>query len=154
MTAVSFAHLHVHTEYSMLDGAARIRDVVGAAAADGQPAIAITDHGVLYGVVDFVKAAREVGIKPIIGTEAYFTDGSRFDRPLGERQQALSHESVGGRRGRLPQPAPALFQGLSRGVLLQAEDGLRASLPARGGDHRHLGLPGRPGAPAPRPRLR
>jgi DNA polymerase-3 subunit alpha len=83
MTAVSFAHLHVHTEYSMLDGAARIRDVVGAAAADGQPAIAITDHGVLYGVVDFVKAAREVGIKPIIGTEAYFTDGSRFDRPLG-----------------------------------------------------------------------
>jgi len=83
MTAVSFAHLHVHTEYSMLDGAARIKDVVSAAAADGQSAIAITDHGVLYGVVDFVKAAREVGIKPIIGTEAYFTDGSRFDRPLG-----------------------------------------------------------------------
>jgi len=83
MTVVSFAHLHVHTEYSMLDGAARIHDVVAAAAADGQPAIAITDHGVLYGVVDFVKAAREVGIKPIIGTEAYFTDGSRFDRPLG-----------------------------------------------------------------------
>ena len=83
MTAVSFAHLHVHTEYSMLDGAARIRDVVTAAAADGQPAIAITDHGVLYGVVDFVKTAREIGIKPIIGTEAYFTDGSRFDRPLG-----------------------------------------------------------------------
>jgi len=83
MTAVSFAHLHVHTEYSMLDGAARITDVVTAAAADGQPAIAITDHGVLYGVVDFVKAAREAGIKPIIGIEAYFTDGSRFDRPLG-----------------------------------------------------------------------
>ncbi|HEY6628356.1 MAG TPA: DNA polymerase III subunit alpha, partial [Acidimicrobiia bacterium] len=83
MTAVSFAHLHVHTEYSMLDGAARIRDVVSAAAADGQPAIAITDHGVLYGVVDFVKTAREIGIKPIIGIEAYFTDGSRFDRPLG-----------------------------------------------------------------------
>ncbi|MEX2652842.1 MAG: DNA polymerase III subunit alpha [Acidimicrobiia bacterium] len=83
MTAVSFAHLHVHTEYSMLDGAARIHDVVSAAAADGQPAIAITDHGVLYGVVDFVKAAREIGIKPIIGIEAYFTDGSRFDRPLG-----------------------------------------------------------------------
>jgi len=83
MTDVSFAHLHVHTEYSMLDGAARINDVVTAAAADGQPAIAITDHGVLYGVVDFVKAARAIGIKPIIGTEAYFTDGSRFDRPLG-----------------------------------------------------------------------
>ncbi len=80
---MSFAHLHLHTEYSMLDGAARIDDVVAAAAADGQPAIAITDHGVLYGVVDFVKAARSFGIKPIIGTEAYFTDGSRFDRPLG-----------------------------------------------------------------------
>ncbi|HEX9865170.1 MAG TPA: DNA polymerase III subunit alpha [Acidimicrobiia bacterium] len=81
MTAVSFAHLHVHTEYSMLDGAARIKDVIAAAAADEQPAIAITDHGVLYGVVDFVKAAKTAGIKPIIGIEAYFTDGSRFDRP-------------------------------------------------------------------------
>ena len=67
----------------MLDGAARIDEVVAAAAADGQPAIAITDHGVLYGVVDFVKAARAVGVKPIVGIEAYFTDGSRFDRPLG-----------------------------------------------------------------------
>ncbi len=67
----------------MLDGAARIEDVVAAAAADGQPAIAITDHGVLYGVVDFVKAARSAGIKPIIGIEAYFTDGSRFDKPVG-----------------------------------------------------------------------
>jgi DNA polymerase-3 subunit alpha len=65
----------------MLDGAARIEDVVAAAVADGQPAIAITDHGVLYGVVDFVKAAKTAGIKPIIGIEAYLTDGSRFDRP-------------------------------------------------------------------------
>ena len=81
MTVVSFAHLHLHTEYSMLDGAARIKDVVAAAAADDQPAIAITDHGVLYGVVDFVKTAKTAGIKPIIGIEAYFTDGSRFDRP-------------------------------------------------------------------------
>jgi DNA polymerase-3 subunit alpha len=65
----------------MLDGAARIKDVVAAAVADQQPAIAITDHGVLYGVVDFVKEARTAGIKPIIGIEAYLTDGSRFDRP-------------------------------------------------------------------------
>jgi DNA polymerase-3 subunit alpha len=65
----------------MLDGAARIEDVVAAAVADDQPAIAITDHGVLYGVVDFVKAAKTAGIKPIIGIEAYLTDGSRFDRP-------------------------------------------------------------------------
>jgi DNA polymerase III subunit alpha len=77
----SFAHLHVHTEFSMLDGAARIDDVVQAAAADGQPAIAITDHGVLYGVVDFYRAATKAGIKPIFGIEAYHTPGSRFDRP-------------------------------------------------------------------------
>ncbi len=77
----SFAHLHVHTEFSMLDGAARVHDVVEAAAADGQPAVAITDHGVLYGVVDFYRAARQAGIKPIIGMEAYLTPGSRFDRP-------------------------------------------------------------------------
>jgi DNA polymerase-3 subunit alpha len=68
----------------MLDGAARINDVVGAAAADGQPAIGITDHGVMYGVVDFVRAARAHNIKPIIGIEAYFTDGKRTDRPVGD----------------------------------------------------------------------
>ena len=77
----SFAHLHVHTEFSMLDGAARVKDLVRAVAADGQPAVAITDHGVLYGVVDFSKAAQEAGVKPIIGMEAYVTPGSRFERP-------------------------------------------------------------------------
>ena len=65
----------------MLDGAARVKDLVRAVASDGQPAVAITDHGVLYGVVDFVKAARAEGVKPIIGIEAYLTPGSRFDRP-------------------------------------------------------------------------
>jgi len=78
--ADSFAHLHVHTEFSMLDGAARVKDLVEAVAADGQPAVAITDHGVLYGVVDFIKAARGVGVKPIVGIEAYTTPGSRFER--------------------------------------------------------------------------
>jgi DNA polymerase III subunit alpha len=76
-----FAHLHLHTEFSMLDGAARVRDVVRAARQDGQPAVAITDHGVMYGVVDFYQAARREGVKPIIGVEAYVTPGSRFDRP-------------------------------------------------------------------------
>ncbi len=78
---MSFAHLHLHTEYSLLDGAARIKDVVAAAAADHQPAIAITDHGNLYGAVEFIRTAKEHGVKPIVGMEAYFTDGSRFDRP-------------------------------------------------------------------------
>ncbi len=79
--ASSFTHLHVHTEYSMLDGAARIDDVVAAARADGQPAIGITDHGNMYGVLDFYKAARKAGIKPIIGTEAYMALESRKERP-------------------------------------------------------------------------
>jgi len=81
LPAERFAHLHVHTEFSMLDGAARVKDLVRAVAADDQPAVAITDHGVLYGVVDFTKAATAVGVKPIVGIEAYITPGSRFDRP-------------------------------------------------------------------------
>ena len=77
----SFVHLHLHTEYSMLDGAARIKDVVATAAADGQPAVGITDHGNMYGVLDFYKAAREADLTPVIGTEAYMVTTSRFDRP-------------------------------------------------------------------------
>src|SRR5262245_46599180 len=65
----------------MLDGASRIGDVVAAAAADGQPAIGITDHGNMYGVLDFYAAAKKAGIKPIIGMEGYFVGGSRHDRP-------------------------------------------------------------------------
>ncbi len=78
----SFTHLHLHTEYSMLDGAARIEEVIAAARADGQPAIGITDHGNMYGVLDFYKAANKLGIKPIIGTEAYMAGESRTERPV------------------------------------------------------------------------
>ncbi|MGH9247401.1 MAG: DNA polymerase III subunit alpha [Acidimicrobiales bacterium] len=77
----SFTHLHLHTEFSMLDGAARIGEVVAKAAADGQPAIGITDHGNMYGILDFYKACRGAGIKPIIGVEAYQAEDSRFERP-------------------------------------------------------------------------
>ncbi|MDH3606124.1 MAG: DNA polymerase III subunit alpha [Acidimicrobiia bacterium] len=83
----SFAHLHLHTEFSMLDGAARVKDVVARAAELEQPAIAITDHGVLYGAVDFYRAAEAAGINPIIGIEAYVTPGSRFDRPPRHEDQ-------------------------------------------------------------------
>ena len=78
----SFTHLHQHTEFSMLDGAARVPDVIARAVRDGQPAIGITDHGNMYGVLDFYKAARIAGIKPIIGTESYMAGESRFDRPV------------------------------------------------------------------------
>ncbi|PZE74529.1 DNA polymerase III subunit alpha [Curtobacterium sp. MCBD17_019] len=72
----SFVHLHVHSEYSMLDGAARIGQLVGETAAQGMPAVAVTDHGNMFGAFDFWKTARGAGVKPIIGTEAYITPGT------------------------------------------------------------------------------
>ena len=77
----SFVHLHAHTEYSMLDGAAKITDYLKKVKELNQPAAAITDHGNLYGALEFVRQADSLGIKPIIGYEAYVTPGSRFDRP-------------------------------------------------------------------------
>ena len=77
----SFVHLHVHSEYSMLDGAARVGPLVQAAAEQGMPAVAITDHGNVFGAFDFWKQAKAAGVKPIIGTEAYITPGThRGDR--------------------------------------------------------------------------
>ena len=78
-----FVHLHVHTEYSLLDGANRIRDLLKRAAGLGMKSIAITDHGVMYGVVDFYKEAVKNGIKPILGCEVYMAKRSRFDRQPG-----------------------------------------------------------------------
>ncbi len=77
----SFVHLHTHTEFSMLDGAARIKEAVAKVKADSQPALAITDHGNMYGVLDFYKECRSHEINPIVGMEAYMSGGSRFDRP-------------------------------------------------------------------------
>ncbi len=78
--ADSFVHLHVHTEYSMLDGAARLDDLFAKAVELGMPALAMTDHGNVFGAYDFWKKAKAAGIKPIIGTEAYLAPGSRFDK--------------------------------------------------------------------------
>ncbi|MDZ7673637.1 MAG: DNA polymerase III subunit alpha [Acidimicrobiales bacterium] len=78
--ADSFTHLHVHTEYSMLDGAARLDELVAAAAADGQPALGITDHGNMYGILDFYRACKDRGVKPILGTEAYMAHDHRSER--------------------------------------------------------------------------
>jgi DNA polymerase-3 subunit alpha len=76
----SFVHLHVHTEYSMLDGAARLDELFARTVALGMPALAMTDHGNVFGAYDFWKKARAHGVKPIIGTEAYVAPGSRFDK--------------------------------------------------------------------------
>ena len=72
----SFVHLHTHTEYSMLDGAARLDDLFAETARMGMPALAMTDHGNVFGAYDFWKKARDAGVRPIIGTEAYLTPGT------------------------------------------------------------------------------
>ena len=77
---MSFTHLHVHSEYSLLDGACRIEELPKAAKKLGQNALAITDHGVMYGVVDFWRACKKEGIKPIIGCEVYVAPRTRFDK--------------------------------------------------------------------------
>ncbi|MCA1823688.1 MAG: PHP domain-containing protein, partial [Frankia sp.] len=76
----SFAHLHCHTEYSMLDGAARVKDLFAGAAEMGMPALAMTDHGNLFGAYEFYKQGHAAGVKPIIGIEGYLAPGSRFDK--------------------------------------------------------------------------
>ena len=80
---MSFTHLHLHTEYSLLDGACRLNEIMDAVKSKGQTAVAITDHGVMYGVIDFYKAAKEAGIKPIIGCECYVAARTRFDKVHG-----------------------------------------------------------------------
>ncbi|MBK4347767.1 DNA polymerase III subunit alpha [Lacisediminihabitans changchengi] len=94
----SFVHLHVHSEYSMLDGAARVGPLIAAAVEQGMPAIAVTDHGNMFGAFDFWQKATAAGIKPIIGTEAYVTPGTaRGDKTRvkwGTQQQ--SQDDVGG----------------------------------------------------------
>ena len=80
---MNFTHLHLHTEYSLLDGACRIKNLIDRACALGQKSVAITDHGVMYGIIDFYKYAKEKGIKPIIGCEVYVSTRSRFEKQKG-----------------------------------------------------------------------
>ena len=77
---MSFAHLHTHTEYSLLDGAIKIKDLIDKAKEFNMDSIAITDHGVMYGAIDFYKQAKKNDIKPIIGCEVYVANKSRFDK--------------------------------------------------------------------------
>jgi len=93
-----FVHLHVHTSYSMLDGAARLQDLVQAAVRDGQPGLAITDHGNLYGLLDFYDLCTQAGIVPILGLEAYQAEESRLERtraPARVEEQGLDVSSTG-----------------------------------------------------------
>jgi DNA polymerase-3 subunit alpha len=96
----SFVHLHVHSEYSLLDGAARIEapksnpdapTIFTEAERLGMPALAVTDHGAMYGALRFYERARATGVKPIVGVEAYVAPGSRFDRNPGESEEKYYH---------------------------------------------------------------
>ena len=77
---MSFTHLHVHTEYSLLDGSNKIKELIGRVKELGMDSVAITDHGVMYGVIDFYREAKKNGIRPIIGCEVYVAPGSRFEK--------------------------------------------------------------------------
>ena len=103
-----FAHLHLHTEYSLLDGACRIKELVAAVKELGQSAVAITDHGVMYGAVDFYKEAKKQGIRPVIGCEVYVAPRRMTDKRHHRRGQSLSQ-----RRMIFSSPKPSQFCCLS-----------------------------------------
>ena len=88
---MAFTHLHVHTEYSLLDGSSKINEITARAKELGMDSIAITDHGVMYGVIDFYRAAKNIGIKPILGCEVYVAPGSRFDKEAGMSEDRYYH---------------------------------------------------------------
>src|SRR4030095_7309745 len=96
MSHADFVHLHLHTEYSLLDGACRLDRLMDKAHELKLHSLAITDHGVLYGAIDFYKAAQEKGIKPIIGCEVYVAPGSRHDKkaPSGGAGRDVYHHLV------------------------------------------------------------
>ncbi|MCI7795535.1 MAG: DNA polymerase III subunit alpha [Lachnospiraceae bacterium] len=88
---MAFTHLHVHTEYSLLDGSSKIKELAARAKELGMNSMAITDHGAMFGVIEFYRAARENGIKPILGCEVYVTPGSRFDRETVHGEDRYYH---------------------------------------------------------------
>lgn len=88
---MAFVHLHVHTEYSLLDGSNKIKEYVARVKELGMNSAAITDHGVMYGVIDFYRAAKEVGIKPILGCEVYVAPNSRFDKEISGGEERYYH---------------------------------------------------------------
>ncbi|MBS4979630.1 MAG: DNA polymerase III subunit alpha, partial [Clostridiales bacterium] len=88
---MNFTHLHVHTEYSLLDGSNKIKEYVARVKELGMDSAAITDHGVMYGVIDFYRAAREAGINPILGCEVYVAPGSRFEKDTGTGEDRYYH---------------------------------------------------------------
>jgi len=119
MTEPTCAHLHVHSEYSLLDGASKIEGLVERAAAFGQPAIGLTDHGVMNGAVELHQAARKAGIKPIIGCEVYFVDDHAAVASPGQRLEhnhlTLLASSDAGYRNLVQLSSAGFLEGVQRG---------------------------------------
>ena len=120
---MGFVHLHVHTEYSLLDGACRVKELARRAKELGQTALAVTDHGVMYGAVSFYRACLAEGIRPIIGCEVYVAPRSRFDREHGIDNE-YSHLIL---RRRLPESLLSCLLRLYGRVLHQAAHRLGAA---------------------------
>src|SRR5579872_5214460 len=120
MSDACCAHLHVHSEYSLLDGASKIDGLVERAAAFGQPAIGLTDHGVMNGAVELYKAAKRAGIKPIVGCEVYFVDDHAAVAAPGQRLEhnhlTLLAASDEGYRNLVKLSSSGFLEGLQRGT--------------------------------------
>lgn len=120
---MSFAHLHVHTEYSLLDGSNKIKECVARVKELGMNSVAITDHGVMYGVIDFYRAAKAAGIHPVLGSEVYVAPGSRFSKEPGQGNEdryyhlVLLAENDTGYHNLMK----IVSRGFTRGLLLQAK---------------------------------
>ena len=107
---MAFTHLHLHTEYSLLDGACRLSRLAKAAKEKGMTALAITDHGVMYGAVDFYKECKKQGIKPIIGCEVYVAPQSRFDKTTSYGKYSSSGRNVSILRHLITSPSSTFLQ--------------------------------------------
>ena len=135
-----FTHLHLHTHYSLLDGMSRMPELMDRAKELGFSAIGLTDHGVLYGAIEFYEEARKRGIKPILGCEVYMATRSRFDRePKLDDRQIPPHAS-GEEQPRLQESRQAGDAGAVGRLLLQAAGGPRTAGAISRGSHLPFGL--------------
>lgn len=135
MSKSNFVHLHVHTQYSLLDGACRVKDLAKKAVGYNMPAVAMTDHGNMFGTIDFYKACKGAGVKPIIGCEAYVSNGSRFDKSpknKGASHLVLLSRNETGYRNLMKLVSTAYLDGfyysprMDKEVIMQHTDGLIA----------------------------
>ena len=149
---MAFAHLHLHTEYSLLDGACRIGPLVQRAKELGMESLAITDHGVMYGVVDFYEACKKAGVHPVIGCEVYVAQGSRFDKTQVSREYAhlvLLCENQQGYQNLIKLCSAGFIEGyyykprIDMDLLAQRHEGLIALSACLSGDIPRLILQGR-----------